>query len=168
MPSEILWAPLGAHPGFTPSHLSNMSPWTGSPPDRSHRAWALGDPSRNCSCIALHPEAYCVKDCEHFSHSELSASSHPTLPLTSLCLAHLLSVPAGSALSPAALCRGAAPGQSCLSAALPACHELPPSQEPGPAQQQRTSPRRHFTGPPPHPVLPPGVPGAPEDPTWKE
>ena len=93
---------------------------------------ALGVPSRNCSCIALHPEIYCVKSCEKFS-SELSASSHPRLLLTSVCLTRLPSVPAGSALSPAALCRGAAPGQSCLSAVLPTCHELPLSQKPVPA-----------------------------------
>ena len=104
-------------------------------------------PSRKFICIALHAETYPVKGCEGFSSFELSASSHPTLPLTSLCLAALPSVPAGSALSPAALCRGAAPGQSCLSTALPACHDLPPSQEPGPAQQQRTSPRWHFNDP---------------------
>ena len=48
-------------------------------------------------------------------------SSHSTLPLTSLCLTHFPRVPAGSTLSPAALCRGATPGQSCLSQALPAC-----------------------------------------------
>ena len=107
---------------------------------------ALRDPSTNCSCIALHPETYCVKGCEDFSSFVCSASSHPTLPLTSLFLARLPSVPAGSALSPAALCRGAAPGQSCLSAVLPTCCELPPSQESGTAWQQRTSPR-HFNDP---------------------
>jgi len=69
-----------------------------------------------------------------------SLSFHPRLPLTSLCLAPLPSLSAGSALSPAVLRRGAAPGQSCLSAALLGCHELPPSQQPSPAQQQRTSP----------------------------
>jgi len=75
------------------------------------------------------------------------ASSHPTLPLTSLCLAPLPSLPAGSALSPAGLCRGDAPGHSCLSAVLPTCLELPPSQEPSAAQQHRTSPRHHFLNP---------------------
>ena len=112
-----------------------------------HQPWplpALGDPSRNCSCIALHPVTYCVKGCEDFSSTELSASSHSTLPLTSLCLTRLPSVPAGSALSLFVLCGGAAPEQSCLSAVLPTCHELPPSQEPSPAQQHRTSPRQHF------------------------
>ena len=136
-------------------------------PERFHRLWdvpASGDPSTNCSFFALHPVTYRVKGCEDFFPHSLSASSHPTLPLTFLCLTALPSVPAGSALSPAALCRGAAPGQSCLSAALPACHELPPSQEPSPAQQHRTSPRQHFLcllPPLPRPQIPRGVPGPP-------
>lgn len=79
---------------------------------------ALGDLSRNCSCAALHTKTYCIKGCEDFSPSEHEA----LLPLqiaVSLCLTCLSSVPPGRALSAAALCRVAAPGQSCLSAALP-------------------------------------------------
>ena len=34
---------------------------------------ALRDPSTNCSCIALHPETYCVKGPEDFSSFEPSA-----------------------------------------------------------------------------------------------
>ena len=59
--------------------------------ERSHRLWAvpaLGDPSTNCSCIALHAETYHVKGCEVFCSFELSASSHPTLPLNR-CLSYM-------------------------------------------------------------------------------
>ena len=115
--------------------------------ERSHRLWdvpALGDPSRNRSFVALHSETYHVEDCEDFSASELSSS----LPLYA---AFNLSLPRSSPLAacrqcpqPCSLCRGAAPGQSCLSAVLPTCHEVPLSQEPSPAQQQRTNPRQHF------------------------
>ena len=166
------WAPLAAHPAAhpcshpwekaaivpCPSDGAGANPCSGAcppplhygncdSPDRSYRLWeepALGDPSRNHRFIVLQPETYRVEGCEEFTASELSASSHSRLPLTSLCLTPLPSAPAGSALSPAGLCRGAAPGQSSLSAALPACHELPPSQEPSPAQQQRTSSRHLF------------------------
>ena len=163
------WAALAAHPAShhcshsgkkaavmpCPSDGAAGKPCSGAHPPPLHQREipeAVGCASFRRSlqellCIALHTVTYCVKGCEDFSSTELSASSHSTLPLTFLCLAALPSVPAGSALSPAALCRGAAPGQSCLSAALPACHELPPSQEPSTAQQHRTSPRQHFLCP---------------------
>jgi len=82
-----------------------------------------------------------VKAVKIFLQLSSPLSSHPRLNLSSLLLPPLPFVPAGSALSPAGLCRGAAPEHSCLSAALPTCHELPPCQEPSSAQQQRTSPR---------------------------
>ena len=93
--------------------------------------------------------------------SSSMSSQHPPTPHCLQCPSHsscLPSLPAGSALSPAALGRGAAPGQSSLFAVLCSCHELPPSQEPSPAQQLRTSPRQHLLCPS---GLPPGVPGAP-------
>jgi len=96
------------------------------------------------TCIMLEPETYHVMESEDLSPSELSESSHNRQPLTSLCLCSFRSAPAGSALSSAALCRGAAPGHSCLFSVLPTCHELPPSQESIPAQQQKTSPRQHY------------------------
>ena len=42
----------------------------------------------------------------------------------------------GSGFVAAVLCGGAAPGQSCVTAALPSCQELPLSQEPSPAQHK--------------------------------
>ena len=90
-------------------------------------------------------------DFEHRSLTERKAPACFRLPLTSLCLNSSPLLPAGSALSPAVLCRGAAPGHSCLSAELPGCHELPPSQKPSPAQQHRTSPRQHHV----YPLWPP-------------
>jgi len=99
--------------------------YCGRHPDRPCKLWdaaALGDPSRNGTCFVLQPETYHVTDCETFSVRDLSASSHPRLPLTSLCLAPLPLLPSGRALSPAGLCRGAAPGQElslCSAAHLP-------------------------------------------------
>lgn len=94
---------------------------------------ASGDLSRNYSFIALHPDTYHVKGCEDFPPVNC-----PLTPgcLQPFCLAPLPSMPADSALSPAMLCRGSAPGQSCLlSAVLPTCHKLPPSEEPSSAAE---------------------------------
>ena len=82
------WAALAAHPAFTPSHLSNRSPCAGTPPDRSRRLQAviaLGEPSRNRSCIALHQETYRVKGCQDFFPLSSPLSSHSSLPSVSLC-----------------------------------------------------------------------------------
>ena len=76
-------------------------------------------------CTALQLEPYRVKSWEDFSHTGSSA----VLPLTSLYLARLPSLPAGSAFSPAVLRRGAAPGQSCLSQS--AAHLLGAPSVPG-------------------------------------
>ena len=113
-----------------------------SPGERSHRLWDIqgfGDLSWSCRCTALQPETYHVLGCEDFSPSELSACSHPKLPLTSLCLPPFPSLPAGSALSPAGLCRGAAPGHSCFSASaahLPGVPSIPGAQPRSAAQDQ--------------------------------
>ena len=67
--------------------------------------------------------------------------------LTSVCLAPQPLLPAGSAFSPAWLCRGAASGHSCVYSVLPGFHQIPPSQELSPDQQQRTSPKRNLLCP---------------------
>jgi len=97
--------------------------------------------------------------CEDFSPSELSASSHATLPLTPLCLTPLPSLPAGSALSPTVLCRGATPGHSCLFEVFPvAMSSLHPRS---PAQLSSRGPAQggSFSA---HSGLPCGVSGSPE------
>ena len=122
----------GADP--SPPHLKSQE----SHPDRSYQLWhgpGLGDTSRHSSALPCSQRLTVSRAGKISFPGELPHQKSFTFSHSS-CVP---SLPAGSALSPA-------PGQSCLSAALPACHELPPSQEPSSDQQQRTSPR-HFNDP---------------------
>ena len=111
-------------------------------PDRCYQPSdvpAVEEPFGNCTCIALLPETLGVNSLQicPATRCPLLCSSLPPSPLS---FSPLPVPPAVRAPSPAALCRGAAPGQSCLSAVLPAWQELPlgPGARPSSAAQHPT------------------------------
>ena len=131
-----------------PSHQTSCE----SPPDSSHSLWdvpAFGDVFRNCSFFALQPETYHVKCCEDFSPLSLSILPPQTVFIVSLPRSSPLSAHRQCLQPCCALQRSCSWAQLSLCSTA-TCHYLPPSQEPSPAQQQRTSPRQHF-----HCLLPP-------------
>ena len=112
-------------------------------PDRSYQPSDMltsENPFGNCICIALLPETHRAKSlqtCPATRCPLLLCSSLPPSPLSS---SPLPVPPVVRDPSPAVLCRGAAPGQSCLSAVLPACQHLPsdPGARPSSAAQHPT------------------------------
>jgi len=113
-------------------------------PDRCYQPSdvpAVQDPSGNPTCMALLPEPHGVKSLQMCPATRCPLLLRSSVPPSPLSFSPLCVPAAVRAPSPAALCRGAAPGHSCLSAPGPSCHELSLSHEPGPAQQHSTSPR---------------------------
>ena len=112
-------------------------------PDRCYQPLdvsAVEDPSGNPTCMALLPEPHGAKSLQICPATRCPLLLRSSLPPSPLSLSPLPVPAAVRAPSPAALCRGAAPGQSCLSAALPACHEHPlgPGARPSSAAQHPT------------------------------
>ena len=112
-------------------------------PDRCYRPSdvpAVEDPSGNPTCTALLPETHGAKSLQICPATRCPLLLRSSLPPSPPSSSPLPVPPVGRAPSPAALCRGAAPGQSCLSAVLPACQELPlgPGARPSSAAQHRT------------------------------
>jgi len=98
---------------------------------------AVEDPFGNPICIALLPETHSVKSLQICPATRCPLLLCSSLPPAPLSFPPLPVPPVVRAPSPAALCRGAAPGQSWLSAALPDCQELPlgPGARPSSAAQ---------------------------------
>ena len=140
-----------------------------SPPDRCYWLWdvpALGDHSKNHSCIALQQDTYPVKGCEVFSPGQLSSVLTPqtafNLPLTSLLSPWCLqAVPSTLLCFAEELLLGRAVSlQHCLLA-------MSSFQPRSPAQLSSRGSAQCVTFSAPS-GLRPGVPGAPGEPAGQQ
>lgn len=136
--SRVSGAPgLGHSKGLLPDFLtSQCNPAGLSQPTALPTALPETRPFQE---LQLHGPAARDLPCQGLCRFLLQAALS-TLPLPTASNPSLLSSPLPMGVrapSPSALCRGAAPGQSCLSAPGPSCQELSLSQEPSPDQQQR-------------------------------